>query len=154
MAHFIEFPGPVVFELLSKSQAGMPAQWGLMTAQHMLEHLILPLQFSRGMFEVPLVTPIEKVEKVKRIMLLSDAPLKRDFDAPFLKPGLQELKFGNFESAKSELISEIEAFLSFWEANPSSVFVHPIFGELNREEWYLFHRKHFTHHFTQFGLLG
>ncbi len=154
MNDFIEFPGPVVFELVSKANENMPAQWGLMTAQHMLEHLILPLQFSRGLFEVPLVTPADKVEKVKRIMLLSDAPLKRDFAAPFLKPGLQELKFGSFEIAKKELIVEIQAFLAFWEANPSSVFVHPIFGELNRDDWYIFHRKHFTHHFTQFALWG
>lgn len=153
MKQFIEFPGGKVFELIDKLEAGTPANWGLMSAQHMLEHLMLPLQFSRGLFDVPMVTPAEKVLRVKQLMLLSDAPLKRDFPAPFLKPGLQDLKYGSFEEAKQLLLTEIDLFLRFWEANPSAIFVHPIFGELNREEWYIFHRKHFTHHFTQFGLL-
>jgi|LauGreDrversion4_1035100.scaffolds.fasta_scaffold01475_2 oxepin-CoA hydrolase/3-oxo-5,6-dehydrosuberyl-CoA semialdehyde dehydrogenase len=153
MANFIQFPGPTVVELLSKLQSETPAQWGIMTAQHMLEHLMLPLAFSRGEFKVPLVTPIEKVEKVKRIMLLSDAPLKRDFAAPFLGDGLQALKHANFEEAKLALMAEIELYINFWEQENEASFTHPIFGNLNKEEWYLFHRKHFTHHFTQFGLL-
>ncbi|MCG9881157.1 MAG: DUF1569 domain-containing protein [Bacteroidia bacterium] len=152
--NFISFPGPEkVFELIDALKHDDVALWGTMSAQHMLEHLILPLQFSRGMFEVPLVTPAEKVEKLKRIMLLSDAPLKKDFAAPFISPGLQELKFASFELAQTEVKKEIELFLDYMNEHPEAVFTHPIFGELNREEWYLFHRKHFTHHLAQFGLL-
>ena len=31
--------------------------------------------------------------------------------------------------------------------------LHPVFGELNFEEWVLLHYKHVTHHLRQFGLL-
>lgn len=153
MADFITFPGPIVFEKVEQLKEDTPALWGTMTAQHMLEHLLLPLEFSRGLFDVPLVSPIEKVEKIKRIMLLSDAPLKRDFPAPFLSPGLQPLKFGSLAESKLALYKEIEAFLNFWKENPSSIFTHPIFGPLNEKEWYVFHSKHFTHHLSQFGLV-
>ncbi len=150
---FISFPGPEkVIQFVHRLNEADTAKWGIMTPQHMLEHLILPLQFSRGVFSVPLVTPVEKVEKVKRIMLLSDAPLKKDFAAPFISKGLQTLIYNSFEAAQKALIGEIELFLDFMEKNPNSVFTHPIFGALSREEWFLFHRKHFTHHFAQFGI--
>lgn len=151
---FIAFPGTeAVRKCLNNLKEDAPALWGTMGPQHMLEHLVLPLQFSRGMFEVPLVTPLDKVEKVKRIMLMSDAPLKKDFPAPFIGPGLQPFKCASFELARTELFLEIDLFLEFMQQNPEAVFTHPIFGDLNREEWYLFHRKHFTHHFGQFGLI-
>jgi hypothetical protein len=153
MADFIIFPGEAVYKILSNLKPETPAQWGIMTAQHMIEHLLLPLEFSRGKFEVPLVTPIDKVEKVKRIMLMGDSPLKRDFAAPFLGSGLQALKYANLEEAKEALVLEITTFLAFWELNNGATFTHPIFGILNKEEWYWFHRKHFTHHFSQFGLV-
>jgi len=31
--------------------------------------------------------------------------------------------------------------------------LHPVFGELNFEEWILLHYKHVTHHLKQFGLI-
>jgi hypothetical protein len=151
---FIEFPGTErVFSLIERLQEDVACLWGTMTPHHMLEHLILPLQFSRGVFDVPLVTPLDKVEKVKRIMLMSDAPLKKDFPAPFIGPGLQPFKFASFGLAQTELKREISMFLEFMDENPNAIFTHPIFGDLNREEWYMFHRKHFTHHFSQFGLI-
>jgi hypothetical protein len=153
MEKFIEFPGPVVFQKIELLQEGLPALWGTMTAWHMMEHLMLPLQFSRGEFDVPLVTPAEKVEKVKRIMLMSDAPLKRDFAAPFIGEGLQPLKYASFEESKMKLLEEVNRYLLFWEENERAIFVHPIFGPLNKAEWLIFHRKHFTHHLSQFGLL-
>ena len=153
MAGFIEFPGPIVFKKIELLKEDTLALWGTMTAQHMLEHLLLPLKFSRGVFEVPVVTPLDKLEKTKRIMLLSDAPFKRDFQAPFIGPGLQALKYKSLDESKLALFKEIEAFLFYWKENPNSIFAHPIFGSLNEKEWYLFHSKHFTHHLSQFGLV-
>jgi len=152
--NFIQFPGAeAVKELVYRLEPAASAQWGIMSAQHMLEHLILPLHISRGLLHVPLATPFEKLEKVKRIMLLSDAPLKKDFAAPFLGSGLQPLQFASFELAQMGLMNEIDLFLAHMEKHPDAVFTHPVFGPLTREEWFLFHRKHFTHHFSQFGLI-
>lgn len=151
MSNFIPFPSPVIEDFTFRIRPETPALWGKMSAWHMLEHLVIPLRFSRGEFEVPLVTPLEKVEKLKRLMLLSDAPLRRDFAAPFLGPGLQPFVNTDFASAQRNLLAEIQLFESYWNEHQASHFVHPVFGSLNRDEWYLFHSKHFTHHFKQFG---
>ncbi|MFY8020551.1 MAG: DUF1569 domain-containing protein, partial [Bacteroidia bacterium] len=44
------------------------------------------------------------------------------------------------------------SFVDFWEKHPESIFNHPVFGPLNKQEWMKFQSKHFTHHFTQFGI--
>ncbi|MDP1725730.1 MAG: hypothetical protein Q8M15_03030 [Bacteroidota bacterium] len=153
MKDFIIFPPNTINQYLEKLNQDTVALWGTMSAQHMLEHLLLVLEISRGKFEVSIITPIEKVEKVKRIFLLGDSPLKKDFNAPFLPEGLQPLLFGSIEEAKKGLLLEVETYLHFWQNNPQSKFSHPVFGVLSANEWHLFHRKHFTHHFNQFGLL-
>lgn len=153
MEGFIEFPSQQIWAKLELLKTDTKALWGIMTPQHMVEHLMLPLQFSRKVFEVPLVTPAEKVDRIKQLMLLGPHPLKKEFPAPFLGEGLQELKFNSLEAAIDGLKAEVELFLEFWENNPTEKVCHPIFGYLNREEWLVFQSKHFTHHYTQFGLL-
>lgn len=153
MKEFVNFPPNTLNQYIENLKQDSIAVWGTMSAQHMLEHLLLILELSRGKFVVSIITPPEKIEKIKRIMLLSEAPFKRDFIAPFLPEGLQPLLFGTIEHAKKALLAEADAYIQYWEHNPYSRFSHPIFGELSANEWHLFHRKHFTHHFTQFGLL-
>ncbi len=153
MADFIEFSPENIAGVIGKLNPDTPPVWGTMTAQHMLEHLELVLGLSRGRFAVSIVTPAEKIEKLKRIALFSDFPLKRDFPAPFLSAGLQPLIHNDLEEAVKALLTEIESYFNYWEHNPGSKFAHPVFGELSIDEWHLFHRKHFTHHFSQFGLL-
>lgn len=154
MEGFISFSNLVELKrMLGPLSAETPAIWGKMSAQHMLEHLILPLQIAMGKLEAPLVTPPEKVEKVKRLMLLGETPLRKDFVAPFLGDGLQPLQYDNIILAKEALLQEVEHFIIYAEAEPQLLHTHPIFGLLNKTEWFLFQDKHFTHHFTQFGLL-
>ncbi|MBC7384362.1 MAG: hypothetical protein H7296_15455 [Bacteroidia bacterium] len=153
MTDFIKFPSDTLEDYLIMLDVKTPASWGSMTAQHMIEHLMLLMELSRGEFSVSLVTPPEKVEKVKRIILVSDAPFKKDFVAPFLPAGLQPLNYFSLKEAKDKLLKEVDVYLTYWQNNPESTFVHPIFGELSVAEWHLFHSKHFTHHFTQFNLL-
>lgn len=152
MQNFIPFPSNTIWELLSRLEPNTPAHWGTMTAQHMVEHLILPLQIGRGVFKVEVVTPEAKVGRVKQLMLLGEAPLKKGFAAPFLPEGLLPLQFENLTLAIEALKKETEAFLLFLETYSDSSSTHPVFGPLNKEEWLLFQSKHFTHHFSQFGL--
>ena len=153
MQQFIDFPSDEILHALNKLMPESQAVWGTMTAQHMVEHLLLVVELSKGKFDIAIITPPEKVEKIKRIMLYSDAPLKRDFAAPFLPDGLQTLNFESLEASKNALLKEIENYLRFWQMNPNAIFNHPVFGQLTADDWNLFHKKHFTHHFTQFGLL-
>ncbi len=149
---FIYFPDFDLNEYLSKLKIDTQPLWGSMTSQHMLEHMLLPLEIAQGKLVVEVVTPPEKVEKTKLLFLMSEAPLKRGFPAPFLKEGLQDLKYSSLEEAGLALQNEISNFIKFWNENPEAGFNHPVFGLLNKAEWTKFQSKHFTHHFTQFGI--
>ncbi|MDP3928202.1 MAG: DUF1569 domain-containing protein [Bacteroidota bacterium] len=152
MEGFLDIQSPQIWDLLNKLNPDTSALWGTMTAQHMVEHLIIPIKIARGEFQVSLATPEEKVERVKNLMLLSAAPLKKGFAAPFLPEGLMPLKYEDLPTAIKALQSELDLFFSFFQDNPSSTAIHPVFGSLGKEEWYLFQSKHFTHHLSQFGL--
>jgi hypothetical protein len=78
----------------------------------MLEHMLLPLEIAQGKLVVEVVTPAEKVEKTKLLFLMSEAPLKRGFPAPFLKEGLQELKYSSLDEASLALHNEINNFIT------------------------------------------
>ncbi len=153
MEGFIDFPSDKIWHLLGQLKADTPALWGIMTAQHMVEHLLLPLKIAKAELKVEIVTPLDKVERVKQIMLLGPSPLKKGFAAPFLPEGQLPLQFENLQTAILKLKEEVSSFVDFYETYQGQVIAHPVFGPLNKEEWYLFQSKHFTHHFTQFGLL-
>jgi hypothetical protein len=44
-------------------------------------------------------------------------------------------------------------FEELFENNPDLKTLHPYYGLLNAEGWQKLNHKHFTHHFTQFGLI-
>lgn len=126
--------------------------WGKMSPQHMVEHLIWTLQSSEGKIKVACVTPPEKLPVSKRF-LLSSRPLPKLFINPVIGPDLLPLKFSNLDEAKKMLNLELEDYYKFFKGNPDAKTTHVAFGELNKDEWDIFHQKHFTHHLSQFGLL-
>jgi hypothetical protein len=125
--------------------------WGKMTLQHMIEHLILAVRSSNGKLKIECFNPKEKIPALKRF-LLSDRPLPKNFINPVIGEDLLPLEYKNLKSAFSALKSEIDDYYIFFETNPEALTTNPTFGNLNKEEWDLFHKKHFTHHLEQFGL--
>ncbi len=125
--------------------------WGIMTPQHMVEHLLLTAKVSNTKIKVECFNPPEKIPTLKRF-LLSDRPLPKNFVNPLIGEGLQPLQFNSLEDAIAGLKTEIEDFRKFFENNPDALITNPTFGELNKTEWEIFHKKHFTHHLSQFGI--
>lgn len=150
---FLEFPSKKIEELLQALRPETPALWGKMTAHHMVEHLILPLNICRGKLVVDVNTPPEKVDKTRDVLLLGNLPFRRNFISPLIGEGLMELRYNNIDIAKFELLQEIKLVLDYWQNNPNAIHAHPVFGPLNKDQWLVFQGKHFTHHFTQFGLV-
>lgn len=136
-----------VGELSSESKP----QWGIMSSQHMVEHLLLTVKVSNSKIKVECFNPPEKIPTLKRF-LLSERPLPKNFINPLIGEGLLPLQFNNFEDAVAGLKIEIEDFYKFFEDNPEAIITNPTFGELNRTEWEIFHKKHFIHHLAQFGI--
>ncbi len=141
-----------VFDLLEVVSEKTKPVWGLMTSQHMVEHLMSALLMSQKEFEIPAAIPKEKQAKA-RAFLLSDQPLTKSLPTPGKNIELKPLLFDNMNVAKHELIKTIKSTLVYFETNPTAEVIHPYGGSFGFAEWMVFHYKHFVHHFKQFGLI-
>jgi len=143
--------------LISKLKSIRPSQkpeWGILTAHHLVEHLSDALKVSTKKIPVTLQTPEEKLPRLREF-LFSENPLPRSAKNPWSKvEGLESLRFKNIYEAFEELEQEWENFKDYFEnAAPDETSIHPVFGSLTKEDWMQLHKKHFTHHLQQFGLL-
>lgn len=141
----------VYLEKLNQLRADQKPLWGKMTPQHMLEHLYKTVQSSINEISLNVYTEERKIPLLKRLFL-GDRALPTEFMNPAIGPNLLQLEFENLGSAIKELENVLARYDKFFADNPSSKTIHPIFGYLTKEEWDVFHHKHFKHHLSQFGL--
>lgn len=140
-----------LIDSLSKLDDNTPPQWGKMSAQHMIEHLILTFRICNGTKEVKVVTE-ERMIPIQKRFLLGSKPLPKLFINPVIGEDLLVLEFENLSASKKELLKEIEKYELYFKLNPEAKPAHPVFGYLNKTEWNIFHNKHIRHHFLQFGI--
>jgi oxepin-CoA hydrolase/3-oxo-5,6-dehydrosuberyl-CoA semialdehyde dehydrogenase len=141
-----------VSEKLNLLQTDSLPFFGKMTAQHMVEHLTFAIMFSNGKLPQKLYFPIDKAEIIKKTIIYSDKEMPIGFKAPMLNDDLLELKFPDLKFAISILLSELNRFDKYFKENKDATPINPTMGELNKQEWTIFHNKHFEHHFKQFNL--
>lgn len=126
--------------------------WGKMTSQHMVEHLIFAVRISNGKLKSECFNPPEKLPTLKKF-LLSNRPLPQNFINPVIGEDLLPLQYDSLDKAKEILTEEINDYFEFFEDHPGATPTNVSFGDLNKDEWEIFHQKHFTHHLRQFGLI-
>tara|TARA_R110000850_G_scaffold141639_3_gene263504 strand:- start:191 stop:643 length:453 start_codon:yes stop_codon:yes gene_type:complete len=146
-----EFFDTIVPQKLELLTAKAQPKWGTMNVGEMLDHLRIGVVLSMENIDDQITTPEEKLPAFKRF-LMSDRPFAEGLSKPDAYNKVAALA-GDLNSLKTNLLNELSRMNSFFIQNPDHTAVHPSFGNLNPEEWYQLHRKHFTHHFTQFGLL-
>lgn len=127
------------------------AKFGILSPQHMVEHLTLTLKMAAGRIPIPEIVPTEKQLAQKQALLFTNFPFPQGIKAPGLPDTLLDLRYPNLETAKAELIKSYDAYQLLFQENPMKHTPHPGFGPLNFEEWELFHAKHMDHHLGQFG---
>lgn len=149
--NFVHFPKDIP-TILATLQPATAAKWGQMTAQHMLEHLIVVTKISIGQLTVKPLTPAEEWAQ-RKAFLQTDKPFPKHLANPALPKQPMPLHYPSFEDARQKLLATLQAYEEFWSAHENATHLHPIFGPLNYAEWERFHTKHYTHHFAQFGLL-
>ncbi|HMK05272.1 MAG TPA: DUF1569 domain-containing protein [Ferruginibacter sp.] len=140
--------------LLKDLQANAMGKWGKMNAQQMAEHVAAFFYVSAGKIKFDLVTAFEHLPKYKEF-LLSDKEFRENTKAPSSVLGEEPLplRHANMAQAIDGLQNSIDAFVGHFAADVNKTTCHPVFGELNFEEWVLLHYKHVTHHLKQFNLL-
>ena len=141
-------------QIIRAADTSVKPQWGKMDFQQMLEHVADFFQVSTQKQYYPLVSPPEHMPKLKEF-LMSDKQFRENTKAPVNIIGEEPLpyRYETIEEATQELIAEVEYFFQLYADEPELTAVHPVFGELNYEEWVRLHYKHVTHHLRQFGLL-
>tara|TARA_R110002050_G_scaffold300807_1_gene473107 strand:+ start:12574 stop:15072 length:2499 start_codon:yes stop_codon:yes gene_type:complete len=151
---FVEMTDEKIEECLNKLKENTKPKWGIMTPQHMIEHLEFTYKIASGEiqnFEV--ATPEKILEKVHHSLYNYDKfPHQSNF--PLLKKDtLDTLKHPDLITSILKFKEQREKYKMHFKENPESILKNLVFGELNRYESYLLERKHLNHHFEQFGLL-
>ena len=130
------------------------AKWGKMNAQQMIEHVSGFFKVATQKIHFPLTTPVEHLPKYKEF-LLSEKEFKENTKAPatVLPEEPLPLRYSTMQEAKDQLKKSVEEFFEFFKDDTSKTTLHPVFGQLNFDEWVQLHHKHVIHHLKQFGLI-
>ena len=129
-------------------------KWGILTPQHMVEHIENSLLFASGqMNDVKISTPEARLERTQE-SLYNHRPMPKEYPHPLLKKGeLEDLRYASLDEAKAKFLETYDAFEAYFKENPENKTIDPVFGDIDKFEWDLLNTKHFNHHFEQFGLL-
>ena len=138
-------------EILENLDEKKSASWGKMTPQSMIEHLSDCIYMSCGIGNHELLIPEEKI-KGMQAFLISDKEMPQNIQVPFAKENTP-LRNTDIEIAIDEFTMAWVDFEEMYSEDQKKTALHPYYGNLNYEQWLLLHSKHFTHHFTQFGLM-
>lgn len=151
---FVQINRSNISGYLSRLSADSKANWGMMSAQHMLEHLEKSLRMATGEISgFGIDTPEDRLAKTRE-MIFNYRPMPREFKHPLLpKDKTDELVHPDFETAKAKLLESWDAYEAFFKDQPDLRTPNAVFGMMDKFEWDLLNNKHINHHFKQFGLL-
>lgn len=129
------------------------AEWGILTPQHLLEHLEYFNLLALGKEETPLTVPEEHLEKYQDF-LWTYKPIPKLFQHPSLRQGaLEDLRHSSYEEARTALFETLDEIETRIKEEPEATYFNPVYGHLPRYEFQLIMRKHYQHHFEQFNLI-
>lgn len=150
----VEMTDEKIVECINKLTESTKPSWGILTPQHLLEHLEQGYKIMSGEIQdFEIATPEKILEKVHNSLYNYDK-FPKGTQFPTMKKGeLEDLIHPDFETAKAKFFEAREAYKTFFKENPEAVMKNMVFGELNRYESYLLERKHLNHHFEQFGII-
>jgi len=152
IAQKLDFLTTGSFIAMEKLTPDTPPKWGVMNAQQMIEHLTHFYEVSVEEVPVQLYTPEAHLPKYMEF-LMSEKEFRENTKAPLELLGDEALplKNGSLSEAIQKLKDTVDRFVKFFEADRKTL--HPVFGQLNYEEWIRLHYKHVVHHLKQFDLL-
>jgi oxepin-CoA hydrolase/3-oxo-5,6-dehydrosuberyl-CoA semialdehyde dehydrogenase len=151
---FVELTTRKIESCLAKITLESKPAWGIMTPQHMVEHLEYTYKIASGeLQDFDISTPEKYLEKTQDSLYNYEKfPTNSNF--PHLeKDTLGSLTHPDLETAVAKLLQQRDKYLDFFTQHPDGVLKNLVFGELNKYQWYLLERKHLNHHFEQFNLL-
>ncbi|RPI06061.1 MAG: DUF1569 domain-containing protein [Zetaproteobacteria bacterium] len=143
----------LLFAALAALRDDTAPAWGMMSAQHMVEHLLWAFEISTGQAQTECAFPEAQCERL-RAFLYDGRATPREFQNPLLASGLPPLRHAGAADAAAALRVAVDRFVRQAETRPATIRTHPIFGPIGVEEWARAHFKHCCHHLLQFGLIS
>lgn len=140
------------FTLLGKLKPDAKPQWGVLSAQGMVEHMTDSVGIAWERLKEPMQTPPELLEKAKSFAM-SDKPFKPNTKNSYMSETPAPLRNATIEAAIKELEAEMNLFMEFYKQRPGKIVTNPFFGDLNFAEWVHLLHKHAQHHLRQFSLI-
>ncbi len=140
-------------DTLGKLTSDTQPVFGSMTPQQMVEHLVTTIKMTNGKRHVEQRTTKEEGEAWKAKMIYTDMDFPMGLKTPLIPDGPVVYNYENIPAAIDVLRTELQDLETYFKNNPEATPTHPRLGILNHKEWLIFHGKHFTHHFKQFGLI-
>lgn len=140
-----------VMELLKKLDSKAEPAFGLMTPQHMVEHLVWTLKSCVKRTGVPENPTTEKQLKFQKF--ITKGAVFKHFPNQKTKADLPPLKYKNLEEAIQQIEVAIHRFYNHFDAHPDFKCYNPFMGELGFEALEQFNYMHYRYHFYQFGLI-
>ena len=121
-------------------------EWGKMSPAQMLHHCQAPLNIVLGknMYDL---RPNWFARTFFKKSMYSDKLWKKNM--PTLK-SFRESEDRDFETERNELLGLLDEIDS--RKDEAEWPIHPVFGELTKEQWGKMQYKHLDHHLRQFGL--
>lgn len=152
--NFTQFPHIDFTALRNELSAETPATFGSMNAQQMIEHLSLIYDYILSDRTITILTPEEKIEKMKKLFLWSPGGFKQGVVNDFTRSLSFETQHPDMQTAINEFEKRHWQVWNVLDKQVVAGKTHPVFGLLDNKEWIQFFTKHTWHHFNQFGLVS
>ena len=138
--------------LLQQLKGDEKGNWGVLSAQGMIEHMTDSIGVAWGRISQPLQTPDHLLERM-RTFALGEKEFKPGTPNSLMTDTPAPLRKASIADAVSELDNEIKNFVAYYHANPTAIITNPFFGDFNYKEWLHLLHKHAVHHLKQFSLI-
>ncbi len=137
---------------LKKLKGGEKGNFGVLSAQGMIEHMTDSIGIAWCRIKEPMQTAEIHLEKV-RSFALSDKEFRPGVKNSLMTEAAAALRNATIEEAVKELENEINSFLNYYKTDPNAIVMNPFFGDFNYEQWLHLLHKHAVHHLKQFNLV-
>ena len=150
---YIEMDEANLRAVLKNLKADAMPKWGILTPQHMIEHLEYQFLIATEKVHSRLTVSPRLLEVFEEV-IYNHQPMMKGYNHPMLRKGeLEDLKHGSLDEAIDKYFETRLKYEAFFKENKGKLTLNPTFGMMSKFEWDLLNRKHTNHHFEQFGLV-
>lgn len=139
--------------LLQQLKPDATPQWGIMSAQHMIEHLGGSFYIGTGKIPIKAMYDQQRTQQSYNHIIKNRQPFSKGVRVNIVPAEPAPLRFDSLAIAIEKMLGARALFFAYFKENPEATLPHPAFGQLNYEDWIVFEAQHIKHHFLQFGLI-